>query len=159
MKRKKDGVYWMQGLTRQERERFTGDDSANYSVGLTSARAAEALAIARIARIVGREDLEQFFVSEHRNIGEIVNNRFWDAQHGIYNDRCDPDHQVAQYRNPDLDSRFVTEIRPGVLDKTVWIFAPVFAGIVPRDRLASVLQELKNPASFNRRTGTPRFCR
>jgi hypothetical protein len=155
MKRRKDGVYWLQGLTRHERERFTGDDSANYSVGLTSARAAEALALARIARIVGRQDLEQFFVSEHRNIGEIVNNRFWDAQHGIYNDRCDPDHMIARYRNPALAGQFVTEIKPGVIDKSVWIFTPLFGEIVPRDRLASVVQELRNPASFNRSTGIP----
>lgn len=155
MKRKKDGLYWMQGLTKLERQRFPGDDSANYSVGLTSMRAAEALALARIARVIGRGDLEQFFKSEHREIGDIVNSRLWDARHGIYNDRCDPDHQIARFRNPALAGRFVTESTPGIIHKPVWIFAPLLGEIVPQDRLASVIHELQHPASFNRSNGVP----
>ncbi len=155
MKRKKDGLYWMQGLTRLERERFPGDDSANYTVGLTSMRAAEAIALARMAHAIGRSDLEQFFQSEHREIGDVVNNRLWDAKHGIYNDRCDLEHQIARFRNPALSGQFVTEIAPGVIDKPVWIFAPLLGEIVPPDRLASVVRELQNPASFNRDNGIP----
>jgi len=155
MKRKKDGLYWMQGLTKLERQRFLGDDTANYTIGLTSMRAAEAIAISRIAHVIGRSDLEQFFRSEHQEIGDIVNSRLWDARHGIYNDRCDPDDPIARFRNPALAGQFITELPSKYVDKPAWIFGPLMGEIVPKDRLRSLLRELQNPHSFNRRNGIP----
>jgi hypothetical protein len=84
------------------------------------------LYVAKIAAAVGRPDLSEFFSAEHRKIGRIVNERLWDAKHGIYNDRCDPEDTIQKYSDPKKAGEFVTEIEPGVIDKPVDILLPLF---------------------------------
>jgi Trehalase len=153
--RRKDGLYWKQGLTNEERLTFGGDDTLDYAIGNNATRAAEALHIAKIAAVVGRPDLAEFFSTEHKTIGQIVNDRLWDAKHGIYNDRCDPEHPVLKYNDPKQAGEFVTEIKPGIINKRVETLLPLFGEIVPQERIEPVLQELRNPNSFNRPNGIP----
>ena len=153
---RKDGLYWKQGFSKKERLAYRGDDGTmDYAIGNNGIRAAEALHVAKIATAVGREDLAEFFRAEHRKIGQIVNDRLWDAKHGIYNERCDPDHPVPKYRDPKKVGQFVTETGPGVIDKSWWVFVPLFAEIVPKGRIPKVIQEVRNPKSFNRLNGIP----
>ena len=91
----------------------------DYAIGATASRAAEALSVAKIAEVVGRQDLAEFFRVEHRKIGQLVNDNLWDDKHGIYNDRCDPEHPFLRYRDPKRAAQFITEIEPGILGKPV----------------------------------------
>jgi hypothetical protein len=154
--RRRDGLYWKQGLTREERLNFNGDDSLDYTVGNNATRAAEALHIAKIAAVVGRTDLGTFFEGEHKSIGQMVNDRMWDAKHGIYNDRCDPEHPLLKYSDPKLAGKFVTEIEPGVIDKPFETLIPLFGEIVPQDRLRQVVKEISDLHSFARPNGLPK---
>ena len=154
MRRNRDGLYWNQGLTPVELRNYRGD-ALNYAVGVTAPRAAEALHVAKIATAVGREDLAEFFRTEHRKIGQIVNDRLWDAKHGIYNDRCDPDHPVPRCRESKKAGEFVTETEPGIIDKQYYTLLPLFGEIVPKERISKVIQEVRNCNSFNRPNGIP----
>jgi len=95
-----------------------------------------------MARVVGRDELAEFFTAEHRQLGDLVNRCFWDETHGLYNDLA-------------ADNRFITELSPGSFCKHVHMFWPMLAGIVPADRVSRLVTELQNPASFNRRNGVP----
>jgi len=33
-------------------------------------------------------------------MGDYINQHYWDAEHRLYNDLCDPNHVVAAYRDP-----------------------------------------------------------
>ena len=95
-----------------------------------------------LAHQIGRDDMVPFFQAEHDQLGKIVNEHFWDEKHQIYNDL-------------DANGHFITEEKPGVFCKHVHMFWPLIAGIAPPDRVAKMVAELKNPASFNRRNGVP----
>jgi hypothetical protein len=155
--RRADGSYAKQGLTEQERLGNRDDGIMNFQVSANSFQANEALYLARIAGAIGRADMEQFFSAQHQSIGELVNARYWDTAHGIYNDRCEPWHAVAAFSNPKDTGRFITELVPGRLYKSTVSFMPLFAEIVPQDRQDSLVRELMNPASFNRANGIPNF--
>lgn len=106
----------------------------------TAFRAAETLAMARIATLIGRHDMARFFTTEHRRLGDYINQHYWDAEHHLYNDRCDPNHVVAAYRDPKLAGQFITEIKPGVFNVSAWTFVPVFAEIAPPERLQALVR-------------------
>jgi hypothetical protein len=153
--RRPDGSYWKQGLTEEERLTNRDDGVMNYAVGANSFQAVEALYLAKIAGAIGRPDMEQFFSIQHQSIGDLVNARYWDGTHRLYNDRSDPKHPVLAFSNPKDTGKFVTELLPGALYKPIRIFWPLFAQIVPKDRQGPLVQELMNPASFNRPDGIP----
>ena len=106
----------------------------------TAFRAAETLAMARIATLVGRPDMAHFFAAEHRRLGDYINQHYWDAEHQLYNDRCDPNHVVAAYRDPKLGRQFITEIKPGLFNVSAWTFVPVFAEIAPPERVQALVR-------------------
>jgi hypothetical protein len=138
--RRADGVYWTNGA--QEADDSPRNTLMHRAVSATSYQALAARHLAMMARVVGREDLAKFFTAEHRQLGELVNRRFWDEAHGLYNDLA-------------ADDRFITELSPGSFCKHVHMFWPMLAGIVPADRVSRLVTELQNPASFNRRNGVP----
>ena len=106
----------------------------------TAFRAAETLAMARIATLVGRPDMVRFFAAEHRRLGDYINQHYWDAEHQLYNDLCDPNHVVAAYRDPQLAGQFITETKPGVFDVAAWTFLPLFAEIAPPERVQALVR-------------------
>jgi hypothetical protein len=106
----------------------------------TAFRAVETLAMARIATLVGRPDLARFFAAEHRRLGDYINQHYWDAEHQLYNDLCDPNHVVEAYRDPQLAGKFVTEIKPGVWDVSAWTFLPLLAEIAPPERVQALVR-------------------
>ncbi len=106
----------------------------------TAFRAAETLAMARIAALVDRPDMARFFVAEHRRLGDYINQHYWDAEHQLYNDLCDPNHVVEEYRDPQLAGQFITEIKPGVFNVSAWTFLPLFAEIAPPERAQALVR-------------------
>jgi hypothetical protein len=138
--RRADGLYWTNGA--QEADDSPRNGLMHRAVSATSYQALSARHLALIARVLGRDDMAAFFNAEHRQLGELVNRHFWDEAHGIYNDLA-------------ADGRFITELAPGSYCKHVHMFWPMLAGIVPPDRVARLVAELQNPASFNRRNGVP----
>jgi hypothetical protein len=136
--RRENGLYWVEG--HNEADDSPRNTHMHYAVSATSYQGLAALYLSKIAREVGRGDLAAFFEVQHREIGNLVNVSFWDENHGIYNDLAE-------------DRRFITELQPGAFCKHVHIFWPLMAGFVPPERQGRVVNELKNPASFNRRNG------
>ncbi len=70
----------------------------------------------------------------------MVNNKLWDEQHHLYNDIT-------------REGKFITELQPGVFCKHIHMFWPLLAEIAPPDRRKFLIDELANPASFNRASG------
>jgi len=138
--RRADGLYWTSGF--QEADDSPRNSLMHRAVSAASYQALAARHLALIAGEIGRKDMVTFFETEHRQLGELVNRRFWDDAHGIYNDLA-------------KDGRFITELSPGLFCKHVHMFWPMLAGIVPSNRVARLVAELQNPASFNRRNGVP----
>jgi hypothetical protein len=136
--RRQNGLYWTNGF--QEADDSPRNQLTYYTVSATSHQALAALCLAKIARTIGRNDMAEFFEAEHDSLGKLVNRHFWDARHGIYNDLT-------------RDMRFITELEPKKLCKHCHMFWPMLAEIAPPDRVAGMIAELSNPATFLRRNG------
>ena len=132
--------YWTSGL--QEADDSPRNGLMHYAASATSYQALAARHLAMMAKEIGRNDLVGFFEAEHKSLGKIVNDRFWDEAHGIYNDL-------------DANEKFITELKPGKFCKHVHMFWPLIAGIAPPDRVERMVKELGNPQSFARRNGVP----
>lgn len=162
--RRPDGYYWKQGQTEQERLINNDDGTLNYAVGANCFQAVEALYLAKIAAAIGRPDMESFFTSQHESIGNLVNARNWDTNHGIYNDRYDPKHPILAFSDPSKAGLFIPEPNPNYLhdtrnrfvildfvqSNTHTMFQPLFAQIVPKDRQQLLIQRLMD---FTRTNG------
>jgi len=138
--RRTNGLYWIDGLN--EADDSPRNDLMYYAVSANSYQALAALYAGRIARRLGRNDLAEFFEAEHRALGQVVNGRFWDADHSIYNDLTE-------------DGRFITELEPGVYCKHCHIFWPLIAEIASQQGVEGLCRELTNPKSFYRYCGVP----
>ncbi len=138
--RRENGLYWTNGA--QEADDSPRNGLVHYAVSATSYQALSALYLARIAAEIGRNDMVSFFENEHAELGRLVNEHFWDEEHGIYNDL-------------NQEGRFITELSPGSFCKHIHMFWPLLAGIAPKERADRVVAELKNPDSFNRLNGVP----
>lgn len=139
--RRETGLYWLWGSGEGM------DDSPRNTLmyaamSATAAQALAALSLARIAKVVGRPDLVDYFTSEHAALGALVNARCWDETHQLYNDLA-------------KDGRLITELTPGSLCKHGFIFWPMLAEIAPPDRVQGLVRELRNPQSFCRSSGVP----
>ena len=137
--RRKNGLYWNTGMGEGM------DDSprnalAYYTMSAAAEQALAALALSRIAHVVNRDDLAAFFEADHKALGNLINSRFWDEQHQIYNDRTE-------------DGRFITELQPGVLCKHAFIFWPLIAEVADEKGKAGLIDELSNTRTFNRSSG------
>ena len=71
---------------------------------------------------------------------------FWDSEHQLYNDRCDPNFlsDWAKYRDPKLAGKFITEPTPGDINKSVGTFLPLFAEIAPPERVPALQRLLQD---------------
>jgi hypothetical protein len=136
--RRENGLYWTNGF--QEADDSPRNTLAYYAVSATSQQALAALCLARIARTIGRDDMAEFFETEHTQLGKTVNERFWDERHRIYNDLT-------------RDMQFITELEPKKFCKHCHVFWPMLAEIAPADRVDGLAAELSNPATFLRRNG------
>jgi hypothetical protein len=138
--RRANGLYWTRG--EQEADDSPRNALMHYAVSATSYQAMTARFLALMAAEIGRTDLQRFFDGEHRSLADVINASFWDEKHGLYNDLTE-------------DRRFITELEPGKFCKHVHMFWPLLAGVAPEDRVARMLHELQDPASFSRLTGVP----
>jgi hypothetical protein len=138
--RRRNGLYWIDGLN--EADDSPRNDLMYYAVSANSYQALAAVHAARIARRVGRNDLAVYFEGEHTALGRLVNERFWDAVHSLYNDLT-------------KDGRFITELEPGVYCKHCHMFWPLIAEIASEKGIEGMTRELMNPKSFYRYSGVP----
>ena len=138
--RRSNGLYWTDGIN--EADDSPRNALMKFSVSATSYQALAAQCLSQMAHEIGRDDMAPFFQEQHDQLGKIVNEHFWDEKHQIYNDL-------------DGNGQFITELKPGVFCKHVHMFWPLIAGIAPPERVQKMVDELKNPASFNRRNGVP----
>jgi neutral trehalase len=139
---------------RDSRTRDTcGTDTFDFAFSATALRAAETLAMARIAARIGRRDMAAFFEAEHRRLGSYINEHFWDAAHQLYNDRCDPNHLWFPFRDPRLAGKLLTEVAPGLIYKPAWTFAPLMAEVAPPDRVRALIRLAGDKKGFNRPDG------
>ena len=138
--RRENGLYWTQGV--QEADDSPRNALMYYAASATSYQGLAALNLARMCRELGRTDLAEFFDAQHAELKKMINDNFWDEAHHIYND-------LTQ------DKKFITELQPGVFCKHVHMFWPMVAGLSTPERAAGMVEELKNPKSFNRLTGVP----
>lgn len=150
MRRKSDGVY---GFVTPGTRDTCGTDTFDFAFPATALRTAETLAMARIATTIGRHDMAEFFKGEHKKLGDYINEHFWDADHQLYNDLCDPNHIWHPFRDPQLAGKFVTEIKPGQIYKPAWTFAALMAEIAPPDRVRALVRLAQDPNGFSRPDG------
>ncbi len=150
MRRASDGIY---GFVTPGTQDTCGTDTFDFAFPATALRAAETLAMVRIAAAIGRHDMAAFFKGEHKRLGDYINEHFWDARHQLYNDRCDPNHLWPPFRNPQLAGELVTEVRPGLIYKPAWTFAPLMAEVAPPNRVEALIRLARDANGFNRPDG------
>jgi Trehalase len=150
MRRESDGIY---GFVTPGTRDTCGTDTFDFAFPATALRAVETLAMARIAAVIGRPDMASFFTNEHRRLGDYINEHFWDSEHHLYNDRCDPNHLWPPFRDPELAGEFVTEVKEGLLYKPSWTFVPLLAEIAPPERVQALVRLGQDPNGFNRPDG------
>jgi hypothetical protein len=126
------GTYWTTGLA-------SGlDNSPAQGEGypcLTAQMAHDAEVLGHMARLLGREEEALAWEEEHRLTGEALNQVLWNEQVGIY----------------------ATSLPGGGYSphKAVTAFWPLWAGIVPPERVAALLAHLQDPHSFWRHHPLP----
>jgi hypothetical protein len=127
-----DGTYWTTGLANGL------DNSPSLGEGypdLTAQMAHEAEMLGRIARQLGLAKDAAAFAAEHRAIGRALNQRLWSESLGIYTTSL-----PGGGHNP---------------NKVVTAFWPLWAGIVPPERVELLAAHLKDPRSFWRHHPLP----
>lgn len=127
-----DGTYWTTGLA-------SGlDNSPAHGDGypcLTAQMAHDAEVLGHIARLLGRQEEARAWAEEHQKTGEALNRALWDEDVCIY----------------------ATSLPGGGHSphKVVTAFWPLWAGVVPPERVAALLAHLQDPRSFCRHHPLP----
>ena len=103
-------------------------------VDMSSQMAFDALNLSRIAAALGDRESEAAFLAEHRELGEIINEKCFDEKLGFYFDSC-RDAVIPRFHAGG--------------------FWPLFAGIVPPERAEIVAATLADPEKFNRKVPFP----
>jgi hypothetical protein len=120
-----NGVYWTTGLANGL------DNSPSLGEGypdLTAQMAHDAETLGAIADEIGLPDDAERWRREHHEIGEALNRYLWDPDEKIY----------------------ATNLKSGGYNKhkVVTAFWPLWAGVVPPERVESLATHLLDPASF-----------
>ena len=127
-----DGTFWTTGLANGL------DNSPSLGDGypdLTAQMAHDAEILGQIAAALGRPADAAEYCREHAAIGRALNDRLWSEAQQIYSTSL-----PGGGHNP---------------NKVVTAFWPLWAGIVPSDRVAALSRHLKDPASFWRHHPLP----
>ena len=127
-----DGTYWTTGLANGL------DNSPSLGEGypcLTAQMAHDAEMLGLIAGELGMEKEKREWMAERDEIAEALNRRLWDPRVQIYS----------------------TSLRGGGHNpnKVVTAFWPLWAGIVPQERVAALARHAKDPSSFWRHHPLP----
>ncbi len=129
--RRADGLYWTRG--EQEADDSPRNALLHSAVSTTAIQAMSAEQLAEMARIVGRPDLAAWFAAEAADLRQLVNDRFWDAEHSLYNDL-----------GP--DGKPVTVTEKGGVCKHGHIFWPLLAGCTDHKRGLAMARAAMDPA-------------
>ncbi len=127
-----NGVYWTTGLANGL------DNSPSLGDGypcLTAQMAHEAEVLGRIARVLGLAKEARAWEAEHAAVGRALNAHLWSEKQRIYATSL-PDGG----HNP---------------NKVVTAFWPLWAGVVPPQRVEALAKHLKDPESFWRHHPIP----
>jgi len=127
-----DGTYWTTGLANGL------DNSPSLGDGypdLTAQMAHDAETLGKIAAVLGYEADAKAWQQEHAQIGRALNERLWSEEMQIYSTSL-----LNGGHNP---------------NKVVTAFWPLWAGIVPQDRVEALARHLKDPKSFWRHHPIP----
>ena len=109
-------------------------------VGLNSLYALDAECLAKLAAILGKENDRRKFATEYERMSELVREKLWNGQDGIYENRF-------------WDGRFSPRLSPTN-------FYPLFAGIAtPQQAERMVKEHLLNPREFWGKYVTPTIAR
>lgn len=137
--RRPGGLYWTNAF--QEADDSPRNPLAHSTVSTTSIQAMSAEVLSKMAKLVGRADLAPWFEQESKELKQMVNASFWDAEHRLYNDLG-------------VDGKPITVTEQGGVCKHVHMFWPMLAGIATPERTDSLAAHLMDPRSFNRKSGT-----
>ncbi len=137
--RRSNGLYWTNAF--QEADDSPRNPLAHSTVSTTSIQAMSAELLGKMAEIIGRRDMAQWFAKESRALKDAVNASFWDAEHRLYNDLG-------------TDDKPITVTEKGGVCKHVHMFWPMLAKIASPERAADLAKVIADPASFNRPSGT-----
>jgi len=127
-----DGTYWTTGLANGL------DNSPSLGDGypcLTAQMAHEAEVLGLMATVLGLKDDAKEFRREHAAIGRALNKKLWSESMRIYSTSL-----PGGGHNP---------------NKVVTAFWPLWAGVVPPDRVEALAGHLKDPESFWRHHPIP----
>ncbi len=127
-----DGTYWTTGLANGL------DNSPSLGDGypdLTAQMAHDAEMLGQIASLLGRDDEAAAWAAEQRAIGEALNAKLWSESMQIYSTSL-----PGGGHNP---------------NKVVTAFWPLWAGIVPAERVEALAAHLQDPKSFWRHHPIP----
>lgn len=137
--RRSNGLYWSN--TFQEADDSPRNALVHSAVSTTAIQAMSADILARMAGIIGRRDMAQWFDKESATLKNMVNASFWDEDHKLYNDLG-------------TDGKPITVTEKGGVCKHVHMFWPMLAGIATTERCGELARHLADPRSFNRASGT-----
>ena len=127
-----DGTYWTTGLANGL------DNSPSLGEGypcLTAQMAHDAETLGKIARILGKEEEARAWEQQYVQIGDALNAVLWDEPTHIYATSL-----PNGGHNP---------------NKIVTAFWPLWAGVVPPERVEALIQHLQDPRSFWRHHPLP----
>ena len=127
-----DGTYWTTGLANGL------DNSPSLGDGypcLTAQMAHDADILGRMARVLGFDAEADAWRREHDEIGQALNEKLWSEATQIYATSL-----AGGGHNP---------------NKVVTAFWPLWAGVVPLDRVEALARHLKDPSSFWRHHPIP----
>lgn len=131
--RRMEGGYWTIGVNE-------ADDSpriplAHEYISTTCTQAYSAEILAKIAKLIGREDMVGWFAGEYKSLSKQVNARFWDEEHKIYNDLG-------------TDGKPITVTKQGGVCKHCHDFWPLVAGIATGDRARYMAEAATDEKTF-----------
>ena len=129
---------WFQRYQRFEDGRYFSEQGGHgdWSMTAIAFQALSARAISDMAGEIGRKDLQKYFLTEYKDISDMVNNEYWDEGAEYYNFRLD-------------NGEYMTRYKPGETFKYMRSFDVLMANIAPKDRADSmILNQLLNPGVF-----------
>jgi hypothetical protein len=138
--RRSNGLYWNKGMGDGMDDNPRNALADSY-VSFTSVMAMTADTLSQMAKLLGRDDLADWFTGDFANFTKLINDNFWDAQYRLYNDLG-------------ADGKPITNTPKGGICKHIGGFWPMIAGVTSPDRFASLFVHLSDPKTFNRSSGT-----
>jgi glycogen debranching enzyme len=137
-----NGLYWFEdtGSSGMDNSPRSGYYSASLNgsdvcwIDLICQQMLSASCLAKIAQRLSKKSEEDFFISENKMLGELINRYHWSDGHGFYYD-------VFNRSNPEFRHNFLNT-------KTVAAFWTILCGAADETQINHLTAHLLNPAEF-----------